>query len=128
MATRGWQNVQPSDLRGRQHRPGPAKYRNVKVRIGSDWFDSQHEADYWCGLQARQAAGEITGLRRQVTFPLLCPVEDRAVMVSTYVADFTFTDTDGRQHVVDAKGYRTQVYRLKVKWLQLQDGIVVEEV
>jgi hypothetical protein len=31
-------------------------------------------------------------------------------------------------HVIDAKGVRTQLYRLKRKWLELQTGIVVQEV
>jgi hypothetical protein len=127
MATGGWQHVTMTDLQQRQ-RTTPSKYRNVRVRIGTEWFDSQREADYWRGLQARAVNGEITGLRRQVVFPLLCPaMEDRAVMVSSYVADFVYVE-NGVRHVVDAKGYRTRLYLLKRKWLQLQDGIVVEEV
>lgn len=123
MATRGWEHATPTDVRDRRT---PSKYRNVKVRIGGVLFDSQREAEYWRGLQARAANGEITNLRRQVVFPLLCPVEDRAVMVSHYVADFVY-DEHGVQHVVDAKGHRTRMYLLKKKWLFLQDGIAIEE-
>src|SRR5262245_29463006 len=127
MATRGWERATPRDVRDRRQ-PSPSKYRNVKVRVGGELFDSQREADYWLGLQARAVAGEITALKRQVRFPLLCPVEDRAVMVSSYIADFTFTDERGVRHVVDAKGVKTALYRLKAKWLYLQDGIQIEEV
>jgi hypothetical protein len=122
MATRGWEHVT-----GTAQPPRRSKYRNVRVRIEREWFDSVKEADYWCALRARAAAGEITNLRRQVAFPLLCPKDDRAVLVCTYVADFTF-DEQGTRHVVDVKGVRTQLYRLKAKWLFLQDGIVVEEI
>ena len=123
---RGWEHVRPADLRDRRS-PSPSKYRNVKVRIDGEIFDSQREAAYWQGLQARAAAGEITHLQRQVTFSLFCPVEDRAVMVSSYRADFVFLER-GVRHVVDAKGVRTPLYRLKAKWLRLQDGITIEEV
>jgi hypothetical protein len=48
-------------------------------------------------------------------------------MVSSYVADYVYVE-QGKRHVVDAKGKRTQMYALKKKWLFLQDGIVIEEV
>jgi Protein of unknown function (DUF1064) len=125
MATRGWESVTQSDLESTAAR---SKYRNVKVRTADhELFDSQRELAYWQGLQARQAAGAITNLRRQVAYPLLCPIEDRAVMVSSYVADFVY-DEAGVRHVVDVKGVRTAIYKLKKKWLHLQDGIVIEEV
>jgi hypothetical protein len=99
----------------------------VRTRVGNLVFDSKREAAYWQGLLARQQAGEISMLRRQVCFPLLCPVEDRSVMVAFYVADFVYEE-QGKRHVVDAKGHRTAMYKLKAKWLALQDGIVIEEV
>jgi hypothetical protein len=104
-----------------------SKYHNVKTAIDGVVFDSKREATYWCGLQARARAGEITELRRQVVFPLCCPVEDRAVMVASYIADFCYLE-NGVRHVVDAKGHRTPIYNLKRKWLRLQDGIIIEEV
>ena len=126
MATKGWEHASPADVRDRRA-PAPSKYRNVKVRIGGELFDSQREAEYWRGLQARLAAGEISNLRRQVAFPLLCPVEDRAVLVATYIADFVYIER-GARHAVDAKGCKTRMYLLKKKWLHLQDGIAIEEV
>src|SRR6266496_6320539 len=51
-----------------------SKYRNVKCIVQGERFDSQREADAWLGLLARQAAGEIEGLQRQVHFPL-CTVK-----------------------------------------------------
>jgi hypothetical protein len=35
---------------------------------------------------------------------------------------------NGVTHVVDAKGHRTREYQLKKKWLELQTGIVIQEV
>ena len=121
MATRGWEGV-TSRTRGRG-----SKFHNVPTTVNGQRFDSQREATYYAGLEARAAAGEITSLRRQVAFPLLCPFEDRTVYVCSYVADFVYVER-GVRHVVDAKGHRTPMFTLKARWLYLQDGIVIEEV
>jgi len=115
------------------HVPAKSKYRNVKTMIGSEKFDSKREADYWQELKIREKAGEIYDMKRQTPFDLLCAVGDPndgiAAVVSTYVADFVFyTRCDKRRHVVDAKGKRTQMYALKKKWLELQSGVIIEEV
>ena len=127
MASRGWESVTLADVVARTVVPARSKYRNVKVTIDGITFDSKREAAYWQGLKAREKNGEITDLQRQVIFPLCCPVEDRSVMVSSYVADFVYYE-QGKRHVVDAKGLRTKDYKLKRKWLRLQDGIRIEEV
>ncbi len=139
MATRGWQDVTQADLNRRtlKMQPKPSKYRSVKKRVGDDVFDSGAEADYWLSLKAREQAGEITNLRRQVPFPLYAPAfHMRAlgdvsptvwVQVAVYLADFVFNEA-GERRVLDKKGHRTALYSLKRKWLELQDGIIIEEV
>ena len=123
MATRGWDDAVAAELAQRR-----SKYGNRPTIIAGARFDSQKEADFWTLLLDRAARGEITQLRRQVKFPLLCPVEDRSAMVCVYVADFVYVDDRGRRHVVDVKGHATQLFRLKARWLYLQDGITIEEV
>jgi hypothetical protein len=116
--------------------PKPSKYRNVRTMSpDGQVFDSKREADYWQTLKARETAGEIKGLMRQVAFGLWCPVLNDSAdnrQVSEYRADFVFwlssQDECEPPHVVDAKGKRTQMYQLKKKWLELQSGIVIEEV
>jgi hypothetical protein len=44
-----------------------------------------------------------------------------------YIADFYYTDLDGTPHVVDAKGFKTQVYRLKKRMAALLLNITIEE-
>lgn len=109
----------------------PSKYRNVKTVIGSETFDSAKEAQHWLFLLARQSSGEIRNLQRQVRFALMAPTRDRRglVHVAEYVADFVY-DEAGVSHVIDvkSKATRTQTYRLKRKWLELQENIVIEEV
>lgn len=132
MATRGWENATLNDVRDRRTSPKPSKYRNVKVVIDGERFDSKREATYWRGLKAREKNGEIDDLRRQVPFTLCAPerIEGRfhgaIATVATYIADFVYFE-NGQRHVVDAKGKRTAMYQLKKKWLAIQDGIQVEE-
>ena len=137
---RGWENVRESDVQRFNRRvkestePKPSKYRNVRVSVQGQKFDSQREADQFLALRAREAGGEISQLRCQVQFDLECPIYStrtgaliQCATVSRYVADFTWRDRDDVLHVADAKGVRTKEYRLKAKWMNLQFGIVVEE-
>lgn len=112
--------------------PKRSKYRNVRVEALGETFDSKREAEYWLALKAREAAGEITQLERQTAFPLYGKLHNQPgmfVQVAEYRADFTFFE-HGTLRVLDAKHEQTKthVYRLKKKWLELQDGIFIEEV
>jgi hypothetical protein len=134
VSTRGWENATLNDVRDRRQPVKRSKYRNVKVVVDGQTFDSKREAAYWQGLKARERNGEIANLRPQVVFALCAPDRrektahfQQAVVISYYVADFVYVEA-GQQHVVDAKGKRTALYALKKKWLELQDGIVIEEV
>lgn len=110
----------------------PLRERANSVGIIGDWFGSTKEAKCWIDLKRREVAGEIMDLQRQVPFELMCPTPGDDAEVCRYVADFTFRDVvRGRPmqlHVVDAKGQRTAMYKLKAKWLKLQSGITIEEV
>lgn len=47
----------------------------------------------------------------------------------TYRADFSYVSTeDDKLHVVDVKGYRTEVYRIKKKMFEYKYGIELEEI
>ena len=80
-------------------------------------FDSKREHKAWQALCARVRAGEIQGLGRQARFLLPGGI--------IYVADFTYLK-DGL-HVVDAKGHKTDAYKLK-KRLMREIGFEIEEV
>ncbi len=111
------------------HVPTKSKYRNVKTMVGTEKFDSKREAQYWAELKLREKAGDISNLRRQQPLDLCCPTTpNQSVVVSQYIADFVYQDRDFKTHVVDAKGKRTQMYTLKKKWLELQSGVIIEEV
>ena len=132
MATRGYEGVTVADLTRKAAKP--SKYRNVKVVVDGMTFDSKREAQYWRELQLRERAGEISKLSRQAAFDLRAPSHDLGrdfVVVAWYFADFVYFDAKNVRHVVDVKGgsaTKTAIYRLKKRWLFLQDGIDIEEV
>ena len=132
---KGWEHVTAADLakgRARLQVTKPAKYRNVKKMVDGQVFDSTEEAAEYLRLKALEAAGEIADLRCQVPFPLLAPTvhtPGMCAIVSYYVADFTFTELpSGTKIVEDVKGFLTKEYRLKRKWLALQNAIEIREV
>lgn len=115
--------------------PHPAKYRNVKCEWQGEKFDSRHEMEDWIALRARETAGEISQLKRQVEFPLYCPVYTDGpagrvqvgnTVVWNYVADFTFKE-NGKLIVQDSKGMRTKEYKAKRRHLERQEGIEIRE-
>lgn len=101
----------------------PSKMRNIPTEIpGVGWFPSKREAHRWMVLSLEQRAGEISGLRRQVPFPL----HVNGVVIGKYVADFVYYRGD-RQVVDDAKGVPTQLYKWKKKHFQAEYGISILE-
>jgi len=81
-------------------------------------FASKHEMVVYRYWKALERSGVIRDMRRQVPFHLFAvdPVSGKQTMICRYVADFVFFDADGKRVVVDAKGMRTEVYKLKCKW------------
>ena len=158
MSSRGWENVTESDIATKVKKsprlaaqgatlPQEArsavlpsqssKYRNVRVVVNGERFDSQREAAYWQGLLARQAAGEITNLARQVRMPLYCPIlapdglsiPGASIKVADYVCDYQWVDVaTGQTVIADAKGKRLPMYTLKKRWLYAQNGLSILEV
>lgn len=106
-------------------------------------FDSKRETRRFMELQLMAQAGEIIGLERQVKFVLI-PAQREPDTVGkrggkikgqllerecAYVADFVYTDTKtGERIVEDAKGMRTEVYKIKRKLMLWVYGIKIREV
>lgn len=131
-----------------------SKYRSRKVTVGGITFDSKRESKRWCELCLLQKAGKITDLDRQVKFELI-PAQTRTVVTGekykrnnlargiragdpktkevcleqacVYIADFVYR-VDGRQIVEDAKGVKTEAYKIKRKLMLWVYGIQIKEV
>lgn len=96
-----------------------SKYNSIKATIDGITFDSRKEANYYCELKMLRMAGVVKDFDMQVPFTLLDGYKrkGKAVRGIKYYADFVVTYVDGHKEVVDVKGVRTDVYKLKKKLL-----------
>lgn len=99
------------------------KYKNERTTTGGKTFASKKEASRYQNLQFQQMAGEITELKTQVPFS----IDISGVHICKYVADFTYKNKLGALVVEDAKGVKTDVYKLKNKMMFAVLGIIILE-
>ena len=95
------------------------KFQAIPTEVDGIRFASKKEAQYYQELKLRQAAGLVLFFLRQVPFHL--PGNIR------YVCDFQEFLTDGEVRFVDVKGYKTDMYKLKVKQVKDVYGVTIEE-
>ena len=107
------------------------KHGNEPVMVEGIWFQSKWEAHRWTELRLEEKAGFIRKLERQRPFAIVID----NIHVCNYVADFVyerperFASGESWQRIVeDAKGMRTEMYRLKKKLMRACLGIVIHEV
>jgi len=107
------------------------KYGNKPTEVNGIRFASKHEALRYVELQYLLRTGEIKDLRLQVPFELIPKQMEHGKCVERavkYVADFVYEDQNGNLIVEDAKGFRTDVFRLKKKLFRSVYGIGIREV
>ena len=101
-----------------------SKYRAVRTVVDGIRFDSKHEARCYRDLKLRERAGEIQSLERQPRFPIVVA----GVHIGVYVADFRYVDcATGEVVIVDAKGVRTPVYKLKKRLVEALHPVQIQE-
>ena len=101
------------------------KYGNVPTNVGGKVFASKLEARRYRELLLLERGGMIQELETQPVFDLVVNGEK----ICRYVADFQYYDTERKMRVVeDAKGVRTETYKLKRRLMKACLGIDVEEV
>lgn len=97
-----------------------SKYNAIKTVIGNLKFDSKKEANYYLTLKAKRINGEIRSIKLQPEFLILrgFTLENgERIKGIKYVADFEVEYADGHKEIVDVKGLRTDVYKMKKKML-----------
>ena len=67
------------------------------------------------------------GIEGKIPSDLSISLGSASIKPIIYIADFTFHDESGYR-VLDAKGYKTAIYRLKKRMASLLLGIFIEEV
>lgn len=106
------------------------KYYNKKCVYKGIEFDSKKERDHYIILEQLEKTGQIKELKLQVKFELQPKfiINGKVIRPITYIADFTYLDKDNKLVVVDTKGFRTEVYKLKKKMFEYQYKIEIKEV
>lgn len=103
--------------------PAANKYRAKAVVTEEGRFASKKEHADWCYLKQQERAGIITRLERQVKFDLTC----NGQKICSFTADAIYF-RNGQRVVVDSKGVKTPVYRLKKKLMKVLLNIEVIEI
>jgi hypothetical protein len=101
------------------------KYQNASKKDAGG-YDSLHEMQLATNLHALAACSKILELKERPRFELI--PADPPFTACVYIADFSYIDLEGKLHVLDAKGVKTQVYLLKKKLLWHIHKIRIEEV
>lgn len=103
----------------------PTKYRAVRTTIDGITFASKKEALVYAGLKLAEKMGDISELKLQPRIKLIAG----GVHICTYVCDFFYFDRRRGNHLwVDAKGFKTPIYKLKKKLVLALTGIEIIEV
>jgi len=95
------------------------KYNAKKVEIDGIVFASRAEGRYYEHLLDLMHDGVVESFEMQKAYTLLDkfphPKTGKTIRAIKYVPDFEVIYTDGRVEVVDVKGMRTDVFRMKCK-------------
>lgn len=115
-------------------KPKRNKYGAAKVTQAGITHDSGKEASRWHQLQLLQRAGQISDLKRQVSFVLAPAVrlagEAKKKPALRYFADFTYVHA-GHLVVEDTKSVPTRklsAYRIKKHLMATVHGIHITEI
>jgi len=98
------------------------KYRAKKVEIDGVKFDSKKEANYAKHLALLAQQGLVDTITYQPRYVLQEKFNKNGIhfRAINYVADFAVVYSDGHVEVVDVKGFRTPVYKIKRKMFELK--------
>lgn len=106
---------------------GRSKYGAVRTSCGLHEHASKKEAKVCGDLTLMAKGGVIHDLKYQPRFDLFAYVAvGEKMKVCEYVADFSYLDLDKRI-VLDVKGVKTAMYRLKKKMMKACWDIEVQE-
>ena len=109
-----------------------SKYQNKRTEVDGITFASKHESYRYIELKYLERVGQISELQLQRAFTLIGAQKDENGKILErpvkYVADFVYKDQNGKTVVEDAKGLKTDVYKIKRKLMLSIYGIRIQEV
>ena len=96
------------------------KFGAKKTEYNGIKYDSKFEAKVAQELDLRMKAGEFVAVERQYRIPLYVYLPDgEKAKIFTYICDFRCERPNGSYLLVEAKGYHTEVYKVKRRILDL---------
>lgn len=95
------------------------KFHAIRTEVDGIKFASKREARHYSDLCLAQRAGQLLFFLRQVPFHLDANVK--------YVCDFLEFWRGGEVRFVDVKGFRTPMYRLKLKQVEAKYPVKIVE-
>lgn len=98
-----------------------SKYKNVKCEYDGKKFDSLKEMRHYAYLKSLEKRGVITDLQLQTKLDF--KIDGKKIF--TYKPDFEYNDEFGH-HIVDVKGVKTPVFKLKKKLIEAQYNTEIE--
>lgn len=105
---------------------GYSKYNNKRTEYNGKIYMSKKEAGYARTLDALKWAKDpkekVLSYKTQVPFE----IKIKKIHICNYIADFVVKYKD-RIEVVDVKGFRTDIYKLKKKLVEANYGIKIIE-
>lgn len=116
-------SLQEAMQKGYLKKSGVSKYHNKKTEFQGIVYDSKREAIYARELFLKFKAGEIIKIENQVSFPVIVAGKK----ICTYIADFRVHYPQGNIEVIDVKGMKTPVYRIKKKLVEALYSIEIIE-
>ena len=115
---------------GSHAKRGKRKNKYNARKVGG--YQSTKEYRRGCKLKELLRLGEISDLREQVKYVVIPTQRDSSGKLlekeCSYYADFVYRDKDGNLVVEDAKGMRTEKYKLKKKLMLEVHGIQITEI
>lgn len=105
-----------------------SKYGNTKTIYKGEKYDSKKEADYARDLDTARSANSprfrVVKVERQIPFR----INVEGIKICTYIADFVVKYQDGHEEIIDVKGFRTEVYKIKKKLVEALFKIKIIEI
>jgi hypothetical protein len=97
------------------------KFGNKKTLYDGIKFDSKYEQKRYIDLKILENAGVITNLERQFKIQLQPAFKHKGKTIQAihYIADFIYEE-NGVIIIEDAKGFETEVFKIKAKMLKYQ--------
>ena len=104
-------------------KPKKSKYKSVKCEHFGVKFDSKRERDQYIKYIHQQSIGEILSIKLQPRFDIII----NGKFCGFYKADFEIELPNKSIQIIDVKGMKTIVYKLKKKIIEAMYNIKIIE-